>query len=91
MRSHKIKINQDDFCRKEMKKSVLYVELVMSSVYKRAKSFLSIESEPKIKTESMILPIRQMPDRKFHHRTFCDDKTKCPPPHWYLQHVINWL
>lgn len=52
----------------------------MSSVYKRAKSFLSIESEPKIKTESMILPIRQMHDRKFHHRTFCDDKTKCTPP-----------
>lgn len=73
-----------------MKKPVLYVERGMSSVQKRAKrrAFSSIESETKIKTESMILTIRQMQGGKFHYWTFCDDKTKCSPL-WYLQSVIN--
>lgn len=73
-----------------MKKPVLYVARGMSSAQKRAKrrAFPSIESETKIKTESVILTIRQMYGGKFHHWTFCDDKTKCSAL-WYLQSAIN--
>lgn len=61
-----------------MKKPVLYVERGLSSVQKRAKrrAFPAIESETKVKTENMILSIRQMYGGIFHHWTFCDDKTK---------------
>lgn len=43
----------------------------------------------KVKTESMTPIIRQMLDRKFLEWNFCDDKTKCFPPLWYLQHLLE--